>query len=162
MTNVGSAGPAAPAAAGGAAAAAPAEAAEEKKEEGTLLSLTYRNTPPELDTNISYREGGVRRGHGLRSLRLSVSLRFRFFFSFSNLVSFLSSTRFALASLVPDTTRPHELPKREKICKKGWDSRYGLGAGGRFWYDQWAIFFCRHGPGGRMPLGFRPGWLAAE
>ena len=94
MTNVGSAGPAAPAAGG--AAAAPAEAAaggEEKKKEEGMQSGTYYdyyvNAWVGTCTNSFYREGGVRRGHGLRSLRLSVSSRFPFLVSSSiNVFSF--------------------------------------------------------------------------
>jgi hypothetical protein len=78
LLNVGSGGgaAAAPAAggAGGAAAADDAPAAEEK-EEGT--SAPYSNTQS-CETDILHREGGVRRGHGLRSLRLSFFLRFFF------------------------------------------------------------------------------------
>lgn len=74
LTNVGSGGAAAPAAVGGAAAgaAAPAEAAaaEEKKEEGKDLK-PVRLGFADRNTDRLYREGGVRRGHGLRSFRLS-------------------------------------------------------------------------------------------
>jgi hypothetical protein len=75
--NVGSGGGAAPAAggaapaAGGAADAAPA--AEEKKEEGMFTTRFLCNKEQRLTHN---REGGVGRGHGLRSLRLSVSFPF--------------------------------------------------------------------------------------
>ena len=75
LTNIGSAGPAAPVAAGGAAPeAAPAE--DKKKEEGMAdpyAQITYSVLTP-------HREGGVRRGHGLRSVRLSASLRSAFSF----------------------------------------------------------------------------------
>lgn len=60
LTNVGSAGPAAPA--GGAAAggaAAPAEAAEEKKEEGKFLEHQFICVKKQV-ANPHYREGGVR------------------------------------------------------------------------------------------------------
>jgi hypothetical protein len=81
LLNVGSGGgaAAAPAAggAGGAAAsggdAAPAE--EEKKEEGTSTRHSHFSG---LSTNTPHREGGVRRGHGLRSLRLSAFFPFPF------------------------------------------------------------------------------------
>ena len=76
LLNVGSGGGAAPAAggaapaAGGAADAAPA--AEEKKEEGMFTTRFLCNKEQRLTHN---REGGVGRGHGLRSLRLSVLSR---------------------------------------------------------------------------------------
>ena len=96
LLNVGSGGgaAAAPAAggAGGAAAggdAAPAE--EEKKEEGTF---THIADPHGMQTDTSHREGGVRRGHGLRSLRLSVF----FPFLFARLPSLGSSKRTAAYS----------------------------------------------------------------
>ena len=63
--------PASAPAAGGDAAAAPAKA--EEKEEGTFSSL-YRFIGSERITDILRSQGGVGRGHGLRSLRLSVSL----------------------------------------------------------------------------------------
>ena len=72
LLNVGSGGGAAPAAggaapaAGGAADAAPA--AEEKKEEGMFTTRFLCNKEQRLTHN---REGGVGRGHGLRSFRLS-------------------------------------------------------------------------------------------
>ncbi|KAI0197616.1 60s acidic ribosomal protein-domain-containing protein [Astrocystis sublimbata] len=63
-------------AAGGAAAggAAAAEEKAEEKEEGTLVpsTLTWRD---HLCANTRNREGGVRRRHGIRSLRLSVSFQ---------------------------------------------------------------------------------------
>jgi hypothetical protein len=69
LLNVGSGGGAAPAAGGAAPASgdAPAEEKAAEKEEGTLhhtLSHARR-------TLTRHREGGVRRGHGFRSLRLS-------------------------------------------------------------------------------------------
>lgn len=71
--NVGSGGGAAAApAAGGAAAAGGEAAAEEKKEEkaeGTDFALPVIMWAVILTS--WYREGGVRRGHGFRSLRLS-------------------------------------------------------------------------------------------
>ena len=86
LTNVGSGGaPAAAgaAAAGGAVAAEAAPAAEEKKEEGTKFRWTSSDSHPAsvphflaMNTNPSNREGGVRRGHGLRSVRLSVFVPF--------------------------------------------------------------------------------------
>jgi ribosomal protein L12E/L44/L45/RPP1/RPP2 len=80
LLNVGSGGGAAPAAGGAApaAGAADAPAAEEKKEEGELYHIENRNRFLEqrADHYSTHREGGVRRRHGLRSLRLSVSLRF--------------------------------------------------------------------------------------
>jgi ribosomal protein L12E/L44/L45/RPP1/RPP2 len=80
LLNVGSGGGAAPAAASGGAAGAAAGGAdapaEEEKEEGTLQSAERQN--PNGETDMLHREGGVRRGHGLRSLRLSAF--FRFFF----------------------------------------------------------------------------------
>lgn len=74
LLNVGSGGGAAPAAgaaAGGAAAggdAAPEAAKEEEKEEGkpTRPQLSIANMTDNLD-----REGGIRRRHGFRSLRLN-------------------------------------------------------------------------------------------
>lgn len=79
LTNVGSGGGAAPAAAGavagGAAAggdAAPAE--EEKKEEGKSHREGDIFFGKLLTNFVFYREGGVRRRHGLRSVRLSGSL----------------------------------------------------------------------------------------
>lgn len=91
MTNVGSAGPAAPAAGGG--AAAPAEAAaggEDKKKEEGIQPRTYLSEMwMWMCANSIYREGGVRRGHGIRSFRLSVSSRFPFLVSSSiNVFSF--------------------------------------------------------------------------
>jgi hypothetical protein len=78
LLNVGSGGgaAAAPAAggAGGAAAADDAPAAEEKEEGTSALSPNTQRR----ETDTLHREGGVRRGHGLRSLRLSVFLRFFF------------------------------------------------------------------------------------
>jgi len=80
LMNVGAGGgaAAAPAAAGGAAAAsgdAPAEEAKEEKAEGRFLQHIY---PGLVSGNrgqrlmfVACREGGVRRGHGFRSLRLS-------------------------------------------------------------------------------------------
>ena len=82
LLNVGSGGGAAPAAGGAApaAGAADAPAAEEKKEEGELYHIENRNRFLEqrADHYSTHREGGVRRRHGLRSLRLSVSLRLAF------------------------------------------------------------------------------------
>jgi ribosomal protein L12E/L44/L45/RPP1/RPP2 len=81
LVNVGSGGGAAPAAGGAAPAAggaSDAPAAEEKKEEGKSTFPTMKNrghTSIFADRFPIYREGGVRRRHGLRSLRLSVSLR---------------------------------------------------------------------------------------
>ena len=73
LASVPSGGGGGAAAAGGAAAggAAPEAAKEEEKEEGKC-PRTHR-TPCLADTRN--REGGVRRGHGLRSLRLSASPR---------------------------------------------------------------------------------------
>ena len=77
LVNVGSGGGAAPAAGGAAPAAggaSDAPAAEEKKEEGKSIFLTMKNARgARADQNCFHREGGVRRRHGLRSLRLSVS-----------------------------------------------------------------------------------------
>jgi hypothetical protein len=77
LLNVGSGGGAAPAAgaaAGGAAAgAADAEPAAEEKAEGTIYRT--HSTCEEDSLTYCYREGGVRRRHGLRSLRLSVLSR---------------------------------------------------------------------------------------
>jgi hypothetical protein len=74
LLNVGSGGGAAAApASGGAGGAATggddAPAAEEKKEEGTLHTQVYLGRGQILTV---HREGGVRRRHGLRTLRLSV------------------------------------------------------------------------------------------
>lgn len=75
LLNVGSGGgaaPAASAAAGGAAAggdAAPEAAKEEEKEEGRHNDLT--SLSPIGVTDTLNREGGIRRGYGFRSLRLS-------------------------------------------------------------------------------------------
>jgi large subunit ribosomal protein LP1 len=82
LLNVGSGGAAAPAAggaaAGGAAAAADAPA-EEKAEEGKSNRNEEKTNTRSRSLTISFnREGGVRRRHGLRSLRLSVSLRLAF------------------------------------------------------------------------------------
>ena len=75
LTNVGSGGGGAAPAAGGAAAggAAPAEEAkEEAKAEGSYtLSLGDHAGVRDLNTDIRDREGGVRRRHGIRSVRLS-------------------------------------------------------------------------------------------
>jgi hypothetical protein len=74
LLNVGSGGGAAAPASGGAAAPAAGGAAaeetkeEEKKEEGEIKS---KKESEKVVTDDFYREGGVRRGHGLRSLRLS-------------------------------------------------------------------------------------------
>lgn len=71
LLNVGSGGgaAAAPAAGGAAAGGAPAEEAkEEEKEEGTLHFAYPKSS---AQTNTICREGRVRRGHGLRSLRLN-------------------------------------------------------------------------------------------
>lgn len=72
LVNVGSGGGAAAAAGGAAAggAAATADApAEEEKEEGAFWPLC--ETKKLIVLMRSYREGGVRRGHGFRSLRLN-------------------------------------------------------------------------------------------
>lgn len=58
--------PAAGGAAAGGAAAGGEEAAEEKKEEG----MQFQSESGDTASNILYREGGVRRGYGFRSLRL--------------------------------------------------------------------------------------------
>ena len=75
LSNVGSGGGAAAPAAGGAAAGG-AEAAEAPKEEAkaegsytTYLGDRFREQ--DMTTDIRNREGGVRRRHGIRSLRLS-------------------------------------------------------------------------------------------
>ena len=82
LSNVGSGGGAAAAAAGGAAAgggaAAPAEEAKaEEKEEGTFAPVSNLDCGRErgacgtvANKNTPYREGGVGRGYGFRSLRL--------------------------------------------------------------------------------------------
>lgn len=70
LLNVGSGGGAAPAAGGAAAATggdAPAEEKAAEKEEGTL----HHPWNYARQTLTTHREGGVRRGHGFRSLRLS-------------------------------------------------------------------------------------------
>lgn len=67
---------AAPAAAAGGATEAAAPAAEEKKKEEGTSQFVYGQRNAQR-TNTLFREGGVRRGHGLRSLRLSVSLTAR-------------------------------------------------------------------------------------
>jgi large subunit ribosomal protein LP1 len=79
LLNVGSGGgaaaPAAGGASGGGAAAGGAvaeETKEEEKEEGQCIN---NNTRGLRYTDNDYRERGVRRGHGLRSLRLSAQLR---------------------------------------------------------------------------------------
>lgn len=81
LLNVGSGGGAAAAAApaaGGAGGAAAPEAAEEKKEEkeeGMSPSwLLSQACDPDAADTMPYREGGVRRGHGFRSVRLSLRL----------------------------------------------------------------------------------------
>ena len=69
--NVGSGGGAAPAAAGGAGGATGGDApAEEKKEEKEEGMEALRRVMMDK-TNLGNREGGVRRRHGLRSVRLS-------------------------------------------------------------------------------------------
>ena len=79
LLNVGSGGGAAAAApaAGGAGGAAATDAAEEKKEEkeeGTSIPQVLSQTrAPEMTDALLYREGGVRRGHGFRSVRLKSS-----------------------------------------------------------------------------------------
>jgi ribosomal protein L12E/L44/L45/RPP1/RPP2 len=77
LLNVGSGGGAAPAAAGAAAGGASGAAAdapaEEKAEEGKLNRIEKPNTRTRSLTISPNREGGVRRRHGLRSLRLSAS-----------------------------------------------------------------------------------------
>ncbi len=72
LSNVGSGGGAAAPAAGGAAAggaAAAEEAKEEEKEEGMSSSPVLPNHSG-ITANRVYREGGVGRGYGFRSLRL--------------------------------------------------------------------------------------------
>lgn len=73
LTNVGSGGGAAAPAAGGAAAAAGGDdaPAEEAKEEGSSTPSNLVRPDVPLLTPIPYREGGIRRGHGFRSLRLN-------------------------------------------------------------------------------------------
>lgn len=81
LLNVGSGGGAAAASAssGGAASgeAAPEAAKEEEKVEGKIIP-EYRNMQSRRLTH-SYRQGGVRRGYGLRSLRLSAFFVFPVF-----------------------------------------------------------------------------------
>ena len=90
LLNVGSGGSAAAAAptggaAGGAAAEAPAAAAEEeKKEEGKLSHAPLSATTLLFyfllsDLTCAHREGGIRRGHGLWSLRLDYNPRYPLF-----------------------------------------------------------------------------------
>jgi hypothetical protein len=69
----GGAGGAAPAAGGAAAGGAAEEKEEEKKEEGMSFPSHYPPSPPSpyFCTNKLHREGRVRRGYGLRSLRLN-------------------------------------------------------------------------------------------
>lgn len=72
LASVPSGGAAAPAAGGAAAAAG--GAAEEKKEEKVEGKDTFNRLRRRIQLlTVGYREGGVRRGYGLRSLRLSVS-----------------------------------------------------------------------------------------
>jgi ribosomal protein L12E/L44/L45/RPP1/RPP2 len=77
LLNVGSGGAAAPAAGGAAAGGAAASAdapAEEKAEEGKSNRIEAKTKTRARSLTISpNREGGVRRRHGLRSLRLSAS-----------------------------------------------------------------------------------------
>jgi large subunit ribosomal protein LP1 len=123
LTNVGSGGAAAPAAVGGAAAgaAAPAEAAaEEKKEEGKdskLVRLGFANR----NTDRWYREGGVRRGHGLRSVRLNVLIRSTFCFLFF-LVSLLSPyiTRISCTRYNATARRPKREKKKNQTDEDIW------------------------------------------
>ena len=79
LLNVGSGGGAAAPAAGGASgggAAAGGAAAEETKEEEKEEGQHINNNTRRLRyTDSDYREGGVGRGHGLRSLRLSAQSR---------------------------------------------------------------------------------------
>ncbi len=74
--NVGSGGGAAAAAPSGGAAAggetAAEEAKEEEKEEGTKIRYAKSQA---IFTNIFHSQRGVRRGYGLRSLRLNALLR---------------------------------------------------------------------------------------
>jgi hypothetical protein len=129
LTNVGSGGAAAPAAVGGAAAgaAAPAEAAaaEEKKEEGKDLK-PVRLGFADRNTDRLYREGGVRRGHGLRSVRLNVLIRSTFCFLFF-LVSLLSPyiTRISCTRYNATARRPKREKKEES---NGQGHLVGLGA----------------------------------
>jgi hypothetical protein len=76
LLNVGSGGGAAPAAGGASAGAGGAAAAEETKEEEKVEGTLYQNLRLRREEILTkcYREGGVRRRHGFRSLRLSVSL----------------------------------------------------------------------------------------
>jgi hypothetical protein len=77
--NVGSGGGAAAApTAGGAAAGGDAGAAEEKAEEKEEGKKTHRQLAKLDGTNNLHREGRVRRGYGLRSLRLSLLASFLF------------------------------------------------------------------------------------
>lgn len=80
LSNVGSGGGAAaagPAAgAGGAGGAAAEEAKEEEKEEGTFNTYSRERLYLRQNcANFQSREGGVRRGHGLRSFRLNNTFR---------------------------------------------------------------------------------------
>lgn len=142
LTNVGSGGPAAPAgAAAGGAAEAPAEAAgeEKKKEEGKVTPWVVWDVS--ACANSLYREGGVRRGHGLRSLRLSVSSRFPFLVSssiylprfVSCLVSLFfldsrSSPLYVPDIITPLARRPEWDNKRKKNLQRTKGHPVGLGA----------------------------------
>lgn len=116
LTNVGAGGGAAAApVAGGAAAAeaAPAAAEEEKKkEEGAFDTIVCARCVRML---TSCREGGVGRGHGLRSLRLNAFFPFLFL-----LFRFLV---FLLYPLPAD-----DFQKLEKKKNQGREIRWTLGA----------------------------------
>ena len=109
LTNVGSGGPAAPA--GAAPAAGEAAAAEEKKEEKEEGESLSKPLPLATNTNLHYREGRVRRGHGLRSVRLSV-------YHIPKLNSFSSCFIFRLFSLTVMLSSTSWLPQRFSSCTR--------------------------------------------
>ena len=100
------------------------------------ISLINRCHTSQILTISCYREGGVRRGHGLRSLRLNVSQRFRsasriFFllvFLVTSLLSDLASSTLSYLS-VPDTPHSARRSKREKAKKKNIRTKTSFGTG---------------------------------
>ena len=107
MTNIGSAGPAAPAAAGGAAAAPAEAAAEEKKEEGKNPGLFRCDCLDSGANSKQRRRSPTRTWASVSSTKRPLPSDFRFLFLFH----LLSPSAF---DFVPDTPQTNESPKREK------------------------------------------------